>query len=158
MTGRVGAAPGAHPTTVRRWRSGGHPNSHHLMAFLDLADTIGLGHSLTVPTAVDITDMGSASVQAGREQTSWHSRAKAPQVHVLNASTRPRGYAVGNQSGATKYINRRHGSSKSHEFAVLDAGLPHLPCPRLLAVPSRPWALFFEWPSLWCSNFKRTSA
>ena len=39
---------GAYPHTVWRWTEGrGRPNARHLMALLDLADDLGLGHLFT---------------------------------------------------------------------------------------------------------------
>ena len=36
---------GTHPYTVRRWRDKGvRPSTRHMMALLDLADDLGLGH------------------------------------------------------------------------------------------------------------------
>ena len=39
---------GTYPHTVWRWKEGqGRPNARHLMALLDLADDLGLGHLFT---------------------------------------------------------------------------------------------------------------
>ena len=39
---------GAYPYTIRRWwKKGVRPNAHHMMALLDLADDVGLGHLFT---------------------------------------------------------------------------------------------------------------
>lgn len=36
---------GADPETVRRWKEGlARPNAEHLLALLELADSLGLGH------------------------------------------------------------------------------------------------------------------
>ena len=43
---------GTYPDTVRRWRSGVHPNARHLMALLDLADSFGLRDLFTGQGAV----------------------------------------------------------------------------------------------------------
>ena len=39
---------GVHPQTMRRWRKGrARPSMRHMMALLDLADGLGLGHIFT---------------------------------------------------------------------------------------------------------------
>ena len=39
---------GTYPHTVWRWKEGrGRPNAQHMMALLDLADDLGLGHLFT---------------------------------------------------------------------------------------------------------------
>ena len=39
---------GVHPKTTRRWRKGlARPSTQHMMALLDLADSLGLGHLFT---------------------------------------------------------------------------------------------------------------
>ena len=38
---------GTDTLTVRRWRAGTHPNSQHLLALMDLAGKLDLGHILT---------------------------------------------------------------------------------------------------------------
>ena len=39
---------GTYPHTIWRWTEGrGRPNARHLMALLDLADDLGLGHLFT---------------------------------------------------------------------------------------------------------------
>ena len=39
---------GTHPQTRRRWKKGrAHPSMRHMMALLDLADDLGLGHLFT---------------------------------------------------------------------------------------------------------------
>ena len=39
---------GTHPQTVRRWKQGrARPSTRHMMALLDLADSLGLGHIFT---------------------------------------------------------------------------------------------------------------
>lgn len=39
---------GTYPHTVFRWKEGqGRPNAQHMMALLDLADDLGLGHLFT---------------------------------------------------------------------------------------------------------------
>ncbi len=36
---------GTHPQTMRRWRkTQTHPSTRHMLALLDLADSLGLGH------------------------------------------------------------------------------------------------------------------
>ena len=46
--GRVGSPSGTHPLTIRRWIEGKSlPNAQHVLALLDVADALGLGHLLT---------------------------------------------------------------------------------------------------------------
>ena len=40
-----------YPLTIRRWRAGGRPNAEHLLALLDMADGLGLGHVLRTSQA-----------------------------------------------------------------------------------------------------------
>lgn len=62
---------GTNTLTVRRWRAGAHPNSQHLLALMDLAGRLGLGHILTAKRPPDNPNANFLSVagqKGGREQ------------------------------------------------------------------------------------------
>ena len=40
---------GTYPLTIRRWLAGVRPDKQHMMALLELADSLGLLHLLTEP-------------------------------------------------------------------------------------------------------------
>ena len=46
--GEMNRCLGVHPQTTRRWKKGrARPSMRHMMALLDLADDMGLGHIFT---------------------------------------------------------------------------------------------------------------
>ncbi len=56
----LGRRLGTHPQTLRRWRNEGvQPNGRHMMALLDLAESLGLRRLLISPDGRSHADDGS---------------------------------------------------------------------------------------------------